>query len=334
MTEDRPQAILEPDHVHRDPFGKEVQLQVDCYKCQQLPVMESTDEAFWRKASGHNFQHPQLEPEWFCGRWEDGRRVSGCGKLLYGVPELMEALQGRVESCVACRNAAVATPSAQGGCTCQGQDYRHPDQVKHDVALVKDKANLPTLTTDQMLPRQPTFDNFNDRVGLEEALTIVKAWANGDYPQRFIVLAGKPGTGKTHLIAAALHHAISRGKSARYEDATNMYWRTRGTFDPNYTGGESEFTIVNNLLDADFAALDDVGAEKVTDWTEAMLFNIVNQKYASTGRMILSFNPDLIVEKVGGRDVPKVGDRVMRRMTDRAVAKVIHIEAGNYYREE
>ena len=71
------------------------------------------------------------------------------------------------------------------------------------------------LTLELAASEPPVFANFVGRTN-EEAVTALRRFAGGDLGETGIVLWGAPGSGKTHLLRAAVAAAESAGRPARY----------------------------------------------------------------------------------------------------------------------
>jgi DnaA family protein len=71
------------------------------------------------------------------------------------------------------------------------------------------------LLLDLALPAAPTLENF--AIGRNgELLHALGRWLSGDSDLRALYLWGPAGSGKTHLLSAAVAAAQARGQSARY----------------------------------------------------------------------------------------------------------------------
>ncbi len=109
------------------------------------------------------------------------------------------------------------------------------------------------------------------------------------YPfvKRGLLLYGPPGTGKTHLAAALLKNVIKyKGMRGVFCDFRELLLTLKSTYDSR----ESEFEVLRNVIDAPLLVLDDVGAERGTEWAKEKLALIINYRYAKDLPTVITTN--------------------------------------------
>jgi len=124
-----------------------------------------------------------------------------------------------------------------------------------------------------------TLDNFQHREGTTNAFKATKKYIE-EYPnwkQEAILIWGTYGNGKSHLAAAVTNTLTAKGYSVVFQSVPELLRRIKSTF--NKDNKESEHQIMKALLECDLLVLDDIGAEKLTDWVQEIMFNIIDGRY-------------------------------------------------------
>ena len=123
------------------------------------------------------------------------------------------------------------------------------------------------------------FDTFILKEGNRKAAEMARGYALnfGDYGGESLLIWGKPGNGKSHLAAAVCHEIRAKGFIPVFQTMPELLERIRNTF--NKKSHESEREIMDALRECDLLVLDDIGAEKVTDWVLDVLFRIIDGRY-------------------------------------------------------
>lgn len=130
-------------------------------------------------------------------------------------------------------------------------------------------------------------------------------------PWRNLVLLGAVGVGKTHAAAAAAHLAVMDGWRARFYPVVDL-------LDALRPGSEGEgATVLENCKAVDLLVLDDLGAERPTDWTAERLYALVNRRWLEQRPTIVTSN--LSAQGGKGPFVDAVGTRMYSRLVHDAV---------------
>jgi DNA replication protein DnaC len=106
---------------------------------------------------------------------------------------------------------------------------------------------------------------------------------------RGLLLEGQPGVGKTHVAVAVLKQVIqTSGARGLFYDTRDLLRVIRSTYDPSIRTTELE--ILWPVMKADLLVLDDLGAEKTSEWVEETMNLIVNTRYNEKRLTIFTSN--------------------------------------------
>jgi len=138
-----------------------------------------------------------------------------------------------------------------------------------------------------------------------------------DYAERFaelapqgrgLVLAGKPGTGKTHLAASLALALVDTRAWVQYVTCMGLIRMVRETWGKD--AERTERQVVRLLgQDIDLLLIDEVGVQYGTESEQHILFEILDKRYAEMRPTVLITNQD----KAGFKAL--IGERVTDRLT-------------------
>lgn len=139
-------------------------------------------------------------------------------------------------------------------------------------------------------------DEDSPKDKMREILNFCKDYAKEfDTNSYSVLMMGQTGLGKTHLSLAIAGEVIKKGYSVLYNSAQNIFnTLQKERFGKTDSNGAYEAMV----LECDLLVIDDLGAEFVTQFTNAALYNIINTRMNSGLPTIISTNMSLVeIEK-------------------------------------
>jgi DNA replication protein DnaC len=117
-------------------------------------------------------------------------------------------------------------------------------------------------------------------------------------------IQGDVGTGKTTLAMLVSKAALDAGRSVAIYSLPRLLNLLREAMDSD----EGKLDFLDRLTAVDLLHIDDLGAEKSSDWVLEQLYSIVNSRYESERAIIATTNlmPDELSEALGQRTVSRL----------------------------
>lgn len=139
----------------------------------------------------------------------------------------------------------------------------------------------------------------------DQGAAYVEAWCNRSEPAQdsltLVLRAEEPGVGKSHAAYAVGNHAVAHGQWA-------LAW-TVAKFNDAIRPGNDD-TAFDVAQECDLLVLDDLGREKITDWTLERLQTVLDSRWSNEKRTVITTNLD------GPDMLARYGDPIVDRITD------------------
>jgi len=126
---------------------------------------------------------------------------------------------------------------------------------------------------------------------------------------RGLWFTGDVGTGKTSLAMLVSQAAERAGRSVAIYPVARLLAEIKETYDRE--AGDSYMGLFRRLSSVDLLHLDDLGAEKRTEWVLEQLYSIVNERWQDRRAIVLTTNItdlDALREEVGARTVSRLAE--------------------------
>src|SRR5271170_866836 len=223
-----------------------------------------------------------------------------------------------------------------------GERYAQPCQcrLQRQAARLLKKASIPRRY------EHCTLDSYEPDYGqadqsLAAADMMARNFVSG-YPVTTegsgLLLTGDVGIGKTHLAVGILHALIlEKGVRGLFCDYRELLKRIQESYNPLVA--TTELQILAPVFEAEVLILDELGAQKPTDWVWDTVALILNTRYNDKRTTLITTNyPNAPAALARAADKPtreeSLGDRIGERMRSRLAEMCVEVEMrGNDLRQ-
>lgn len=209
---------------------------------------------------------------------------------------------------------------------------KHPKPTQSRKNYERNEVELKPYSLADKLSRfhisslEHTFENFKTLENTKGAAVLLKAISSGKSNKQFILLYGKTGSGKTHLIEATIIAWAKQGIFARYYTFSEI---ARSLKNALRNGGEHYDKLFNRYCETERLIVDDIGMGTTESRFEISdLEDIIDQRYRKR------YYPDLNLVTIiaTNKDVKELPDRVVSRFCEQEFGAVLYMGDKDYRR--
>jgi DNA replication protein DnaC len=162
-----------------------------------------------------------------------------------------------------------------------------------------------------VIPSRFHHVSYKDDVSdvLKEALITQIQSGNG------LFIIGDTGVGKTHIACAIATKVLEEGFDVKFLNTGKFLNTLRDEFSKTFDDPEEYQGLFNEVMNFNgIIILDDIGAEKPSEWVIERLYLLINEKYESMTPMIFTSNcnKDQLTERLGDRIVSRISGMTLK----------------------
>ncbi|MCL1994650.1 MAG: ATP-binding protein [Defluviitaleaceae bacterium] len=176
-----------------------------------------------------------------------------------------------------------------------------------------------------------TFENY---VAVDGSKKAIKTAALG-YAKNFtgqtegLFIHGEMGTGKTHIASAIANHLLNQGIAVICMNERQLLGKIKQSFESSRSfDSDSESQVLKTYETVPLLIIDDMGKEKVTQWSIATLYAIIDARYEAEKPIVITSNYNLneLVNRLTPKEKWENDSTTARAIADRLTEMTQYIE--------
>ncbi len=162
---------------------------------------------------------------------------------------------------------------------------------------------------------EPTFGNFKLVKGTQESFKFAKALANGTSDFLWLLIYGRPGCGKSHLLKAIYKVSKDRGVKVVFYNCPDLFSVLKDSISDN-----SVELVMRGLKEINLLILDEYGTEYGAVWERAKFDELMAYRFESLLPTVVATN----------LDISQIPERVRSRFGDKILSRCINNDAPDF----
>ena len=164
--------------------------------------------------------------------------------------------------------------------------------------------------------QEQNFENFNINLENEMAVKVAKAYTNKSIEKMQndgLIITGESGVGKTHLAASIANKLIENDKIVLMGRLTMLLDMIKETFRDNT---KSENELIELYSNVDMIIIDDLGTEKISQWSLEKLYTIIQNRNENRLPIIITtrFDKHGLIERFSQSQDEQLVDAIISKL--------------------
>ncbi|GGE47903.1 DNA replication protein [Pullulanibacillus camelliae] len=199
--------------------------------------------------------------------------------------------------------------TVQPKCGCEWREEKKKIDAAADLRQKHETERLFGISNLGKRFEEATLENILPRPGTEKVIKLAHRYVREfkKWGQQSLLVWGSPGNGKTHIASAIANKLHRQGYTVVFQSVPELLGRIKSTF--NKSSRDTEAQIMKALLTCDLLILDDIGAEKLSEWVEDVMFRVIDGRYRK--ELPIMYTSNLEIDQIADRVSDRTFDRIM-----------------------